>query len=68
MSKYAICDNCGEKDDYSMERGKPILYQGAVIQIREDDGDKFQCELEICNTCVEKLLKEWPKLDEAIKS
>jgi hypothetical protein len=39
MSKYAERDNCGERDDWGDERG-PILENGAVIQVRADNGDE----------------------------
>ena len=66
MAKYAICDNCGEKDDWIVNQ-VPILDGGAVLKLRGDTGsDEFEHTLEICETCKNKLLKEWPRLAEAI--
>jgi hypothetical protein len=49
--KYAQCDNCGAKDDSSFGNG-PILYAGAVIQLRrENGGNEFEREIEICESC-----------------
>lgn len=62
MAKYAQCDNCGAKDDTSYGHG-PILYGGAIIQLRsENGGDEFERELEVCESCREKLLTKFPKL------
>ena len=64
--KYAQCDNCGQKDDARFGNG-PILYAGAVIQLRhENGGDEFDHELEICEGCREELFTKFPKLKKAI--
>lgn len=65
--KVVICDNCGRQDDWSM-RGIPFHPRGAVIRLRaKTDGEEFVNTLEICETCKEILLKQFPKLAEVLK-
>lgn len=67
MSKFAICDLCGEKDDWSMGKG-PFLPHGVVLQFRSDnDSEDAEAELEICESCKNELLEKNPKLAASLK-
>lgn len=67
MSKFAICDFCGDKDDWSMGKG-PFLPDGLLIQFRSyRGGEEIETELEICESCKCDLLKANPKLEKAIE-
>lgn len=66
MSKYAICDECGERDDWTGDKG-PILDGGVVLQFRaESMGDDISWEAELCPACRKRLLESFPKLAEAL--
>jgi hypothetical protein len=65
MSKWAVCDNCGEKDDWSID-GRPFFNGGANLQLRDESGsEEFDHTLEVCPNCRELVLKQFPKLKEA---
>ena len=68
MSRVAICDNCGEQDDWSDDNKVPFLDGGAVLRFRRDNGSpEIDFELEICPACRAELLKKFPKLAKAAK-
>ena len=65
MTAKAICDICGETDDWS-QGGKPFFTNGARGEILEDSGSEDTVmKFDLCPTCVEKhllpLLKEVPE-------
>lgn len=66
MSRYAVCDNCGHRDDCSFGNG-PILQGGLVLNFRDKDNG-FEKELELCVSCRDQLLALWPKLKEAMNN
>lgn len=62
MARYAECDNCGERDDWADNKG-PLLENGAVIEIRGDNGSREPIiSFELCFKCKEDLLGKFPKL------
>ena len=65
MSRYAECDNCGDKDDMNYGSG-PILVGGVVLQFRAADGDDIDCKMDLCQGCRQKLLKLMPKLQKVL--
>ncbi len=65
--RYAICDNCGCKDDTAYEANHPVLAGGVLLQFRSESGDELEDELELCEKCREVLLETFPKLQRAIE-
>jgi len=66
--RFAICDNCGAKDDAAYKPNHPILVGGVLLQFRQEDGDdEMEAELELCEECRNELLKAFPKLKAAIR-
>jgi hypothetical protein len=55
MAKFAQCDCCPTKDDWSYEAGKPILDGGVIIQFRSEGNDDFERTVDLCLHCRKKL-------------
>ena len=66
MSRYAVCDICGFKDDAEYGKG-PIILDGVVLQFRHEVNPNFICELEICGQCKVRIFEAFPQLTEAFK-
>ncbi len=65
--KYAQCDNCGEKDDWTIGN-QTFLPAGAVIQLRPDSGgEEYERELELCDGCRNELFEKFPNLTKATR-
>jgi hypothetical protein len=65
MTRLVKCDNCGATDDWDM--GKPFFPDGAVLQIRDDNGsENFIIEVEVCVKCKDELLNAFPFLKKCI--
>ena len=62
MSRFVYCDNCGERDDWSMGN-VPFFNGGVVLQFRTDNGgEEFERTLELCESCRAQLLEAFPEL------
>jgi hypothetical protein len=67
MANVAVCDLCGDKDDWSTG-GPPFLWDGLILQVRGNDGsDEIVATLDLCSVCKEKLFKLCPDLARAVK-
>jgi hypothetical protein len=64
VSKYAICNNCGFKDDWVPgDSGVPVLDGGVIIQFLDDSGfGEVERTVELCPECREELIKHFPNL------